>query len=55
MLKQCLIFSDCKDNLVTLSGTTATATWMKKGRTIWVNPQMICNVGCETPTINYAR
>ena len=39
-------------NLVTLTYTKATAVMDNQG---WINvkPEIICNVGCETPTINY--
>lgn len=40
------------ENLVTLSYTTAQA-FLEKKRTIRLVPQTICDVGCETPTINY--
>ena len=43
---------DQKANLVTLQNTTAKAKWSKNS-TVWVEPQELCNIGCETPTINY--
>ena len=39
-------------NLVTLTYTTATAVMENQGE-VRLSPETICNVGCETPTINY--
>ncbi|CAH1163842.1 unnamed protein product [Phaedon cochleariae] len=40
------------DNLVKLNGTKAKAFYLQNGD-ILVKPQKLCNLGCETPTINY--
>ena len=39
-------------NLVTLPYTKATAEVDSHG-SVHLRPEIICNVGCETPTINY--
>ena len=40
-------------NLVTLDYTTAEAALEKK--VVRLKPERICDVGCETPSINYDR
>ena len=39
-------------NLVSLAYTTASAILENQGE-VRLTPETICNVGCETPTINY--
>ncbi|RZF31954.1 hypothetical protein LSTR_LSTR012424 [Laodelphax striatellus] len=41
-------------NLVTLAGTTASA-YVFLDKTVFVCPEMLCNLGCETPRINYEK
>ncbi|XP_054269655.1 carotenoid isomerooxygenase-like isoform X2 [Macrosteles quadrilineatus] len=45
--------ADENTNLVMLTGSVATA-WWKNGK-ITVKPELLCNLGCETPRINYSR
>ena len=40
-------------NLVTLDYTSARAQLVKNS--VWLTPQLLADVGCETPTIDYAR
>ena len=40
-------------NLVGLNFTTARAQLV--GNSVWLTPQLLADVGCETPTIDYAR
>lgn len=40
------------ENLVVLEGTTAKACYLENGD-ILVEPEEICDIGCETPRINY--
>lgn len=39
---------------MTLGGTEAKAFYTSKG-TIRVIPEILCNMGCETPRVNYPR
>lgn len=41
-------------NLVTLDSSTATA-FKLPDKTIFVSPELLCDLGCETPRINYVR
>lgn len=41
-------------NIVNLSFTSACAYYGNDG-SINVIPEMLCNIGCETPTINYNK
>uniref|UniRef100_A0A1Y1L6P7 Carotenoid isomerooxygenase n=1 Tax=Photinus pyralis TaxID=7054 RepID=A0A1Y1L6P7_PHOPY len=41
-------------NLVKLPKTKAKA-FLQKNRRIYVKPEKLCNLGCETPTINYKK
>lgn len=43
---------DNHTNLVTLPGSSATASW--KGKDVFVKPEMLCNLGCELPRFNYS-
>ena len=42
-----------RENLVTLSHTHGATAHFKSVYKIHLTPGKICNVGCETPTINY--
>ena len=42
-----------KKNLVTLSHTYGATAYLKSMYKIYLTPGRICNVGIETPTINY--
>lgn len=42
-------------NLVTLANTKAEAFQMKNGGGIMVKPELLCDLGCETPRINYDK
>lgn len=44
--------TDNRTNLVTLPGSSATASW--KGKDVFVKPEMLCNLGCELPRFNYS-
>lgn len=39
-------------NLITLKGTNARASLLSNGD-VYCQPEVICNIGCETPRINY--
>lgn len=41
-------------NLITLSGTKCQAFQLNDG-TIFCKPELLCNLGCETPRFNYER
>jgi len=41
-------------NLVTLHGAKATAFQLYDGQ-IFVNPELLCDIGCETPRIYYEK
>jgi carotenoid isomerooxygenase len=43
-----------KENLITLKDTLATAHQMPDGST-FCNPELICDMGCEVPRINYEK
>lgn len=40
-------------NLVQMRGTTATAFWRSGSELIFCQPERLCDLGCETPRINY--
>ncbi|XP_063218959.1 carotenoid isomerooxygenase isoform X2 [Bacillus rossius redtenbacheri] len=42
-------------NLVTLKGSRCVATRPRAGEKVVVVPELICDVGCETPRIHYER
>lgn len=44
--------ADADTNLVTLSGSNATAWW--QGDEVLVRPELLCDVGCEVPRFNYS-
>lgn len=41
------------ENLIKLGNSKATA--YKLSNSVCVNPELLCNMGCETPRINYER
>ncbi|KAJ8962837.1 hypothetical protein NQ318_001237 [Aromia moschata] len=43
---------EVSENLVSLENTNARAHYLPDGK-IFVEPEQICNLGCETPRINY--
>ncbi|KAG5872558.1 hypothetical protein JTB14_033977 [Gonioctena quinquepunctata] len=51
-LKPDPVTSDIKKNLVTLKNTRAKAHYLSNGD-VYVEPEKLCNLGCETPRINY--
>lgn len=44
--------SNVNENLITLCNTTAQAYYLQNGD-VMVKPEVICEIGCETPRINY--
>ncbi|XP_065565665.1 carotenoid isomerooxygenase-like [Artemia franciscana] len=40
-------------NLNTLSYSHSIASWYRNGKEIYINPEIIADIGCETPRINY--
>lgn len=45
--------ADLDENLVDLENSKATA--FKLSNCIWINPELLYDLGCETPRINYER
>lgn len=43
-----------KDNLVRIPNTQARA-YLKENDTIFVKPELLCDLGCETPRIYYEK
>lgn len=50
----CEMSFDKFENLVTLADTKASAFQLPDG-SIFCNPELLCNLGCETPRINYEK
>lgn len=46
------IGSNKNHNLINLDNTAAEAYYLKHNE-VMVKPERICNIGCETPRINY--
>lgn len=43
------------DDLNTLEGSSSRACWKKLGHSIYIEPEELCPLGCETPRIDYER
>lgn len=46
--------SDVNENLINLASSKAEAYFLANGD-VFVKPERLCNIGCETPRINYER
>lgn len=46
--------NDLKTNLINIPNTNAKAYKLANGN-IFVVPELLCNLGCETPRINYEK
>jgi len=53
-LKDISSVTTAETNLVTLQGAKATAFQLYDGK-IFVNPELLCDIGCETPRIYYEK
>lgn len=45
---------DTTENLITLPNTNAKAYYLPNGK-IFVRPEQLCDLGCETPRIYYEK
>jgi hypothetical protein len=49
-----LLLGDDKENLVGLAYTTCQVKW-NSGNKLWIEPELIIDVGCELPQIEHFR